>query len=240
MTEESPTPGGEHTSGVLGVAFGLFLLLSLLLGILSQRASKADAPALLSAWFEVGELPFGLEVDSAVTQARGEEVVLLSRPDAPEETPRAERPEGEDDDEDEEDDSFDWSTIPIGPEGTPPLAVMVIHYPKGLAESELTRLFETGGDRWDDDDEMEMLDVGSEGGRTVMERGRLPWQEYSTSFIHERELEYGGTFRDAIRVNVSLPKRACVIFVRWPRGFPGSKDDAKEVLAAFKPRPDSL
>jgi hypothetical protein len=70
-----------------------------------------------------------------------------------------------------------------------------------------------------------------------MDRGRLRWGDWEVAFVHERELEPGGTFRDVIRADLSLPARPLVVYARWPRGLPASKERMVELLAALRPRP---
>lgn len=226
---------------MLGIAFGLIVLAGLVATMMSQKTAVADGEALLAEWFELGPLPFGLEVEGATVEMRGEQVVLLTRPEAQEEDPAAERPPREDGDDDEDqepdDDTYDWSKIETGPEGQAPFEVVVMGFPRGLAASQLEALFgfRAEGDR----DEVEITDVGEDGGRVAMDRGRIDWGAYSTNYVHERELEWGGTFVDVVRVNLALPGKPRVVFVRWRRGQPASLERVREVLAALGPPPEA-
>ena len=85
-----------------------------------------------------------------------------------------------------------------------------------------------------DEDEIELVEFGVDGGRATLDWGRLPWGEYSVLYVYERELEWGGTFRDVIRVNLSLGDQAAMLMARWPRGTPASKERLIELLAGFE------
>jgi len=232
--------GERESSGcVLGVAAG-FALFAALVGFLATRpAASVDGAQRLGEWFELGPLPFGLEVAEGVRA--GATTVVLANPSAPEEAPRNEPPEeeeepgGGDGPRAKDDDDFDWSKVPEGPAGTDPIEVAVACYRNaGQARSAIEGTFgrPDGGDR----DDPDLISFGAKGGRATMDRGRIPWGEYSVLFVHERELEPGGTFRDVMRANLTISGRACVVSARWPRGLPASKDKLEELIAVFRPR----
>ena len=230
----------EHPGCALGIGFGLLLLLGLVSMMVAQKTRLADGERLFAEWFEPCVLPFDLEVAGATVEMRGEQVILLTRPDLPEEAAKAERPErergakDEQPDEQPEDESFDWSAIESGPEGTPPREVVLLAYPAELAGSELEQLF---GFSSEEEGEVEITDVDSGGGRVMMDRGRLDWGSYSTLYVHDRELEWGGTFRDVVRVNLTLQGQPRVMFVLWERGFPASLERVSELLEVLVPIP---
>jgi len=241
---------GARTSGgglgrTLAVTLGL-LLLSLALVSLARSAFAAREVAperALADWIEPGPLPFGLVPDEA--RRRGDELlVAFSNPDAGEEAPRAEQPKKEPRGERErkgQPEPYDWSTLEIGPAGTPPVELLAVRYGPGAAER-VEALFEdpeseeSGRDRRGGVEVEEIKTFGAAGGRALMDRGRLRWFDYDVLFVHERELERGGTFRDVVRVNLSLPGRPLVLYVRWPRGLPASTERVAELLAAMPPR----
>jgi len=105
------TPVREHWGAVVGIAFGLLLLLALVSLLQFQRAGATDGAALLEQWFEVGELPSGLAVAGAA--------------DLPDPIPGR----------------VDWARIETGPEHQPPREVLVVRYPPFPARSQLRRLF---------------------------------------------------------------------------------------------------
>ena len=217
---------------MLGVGLGLVLLVGLVASLAYEETRPVDGGELLAEWYGVETLPFGLEVSEAVRRG-GRHEVLLADPDAPEEASKQEAAKEDDGDLA----PVDWTEIPVGPEGTPPFEVLVLHWPTlGAAAGELERLFGRPGGG-DDDNESEVVAFGPGGGRAVLDSGRLPWGEYAVMFVHERELEAGGTFRDVIRANLALDSGAGVVLARWPRGIPGSKARMIELIAAFSTRP---
>ncbi len=235
--------GQRESSGcVLGVALGFAVLAAFVWRLAVAPAAAVDGEALLNEWFELDELPFGLQVVDGVRA--GSLTVLLENPDAPEEAPKNEVAEEQEDDADDADqaddadDDLDWSALVEGPRETAPIEVAVTHYPNARAAVEtLEHLFGRPGSDAEEEGPSQLMEFGAEGGRAPMDRGRLPWNDYNVLFVWERELERGGTFRDLIRVNLTLPGRACVISARWPRGYPASKEKMKELIAAFHPHP---
>jgi hypothetical protein len=234
MSAERAPAGGAGRTLAVALGLGVFAALAVVLGkaaLVSDRLSVAEA---LSDWLEVAPLPFGLEPDGALRRG-GELLVRWIDRGAPPEAPRAEPPragEQEPKQGPRPPREFDWSAIPIGPEGTPPVEVLLARYPEGSSER-VERLFapppvsaEPGG---------ELTVIGPEGGRVAMDRGRLRWGAFEVAFVLERELEAGGTFRDVIRANLSLPRRPLVLYARWPRGLPASEERMVELLAAFRP-----
>lgn len=222
----------EHSGCVLGVGFGLLLLLGLVSMMVAQKTRVADGERLFEEWFEPTVLPFDFELAGATVEMRGEQVILFTRPDLPDEAAKAERPEPERwaQEEEPEGEPFDWSTVESGPAGALPREVVLLAYPAELADSELEKLF---GFPSEDQGEIEITDVDSNGGRVTMGRGRLDWGSYTTLYVHDRELEWGGTFRDVVRVNLTLEGQPRVMFVLWERGFPASLDHVSKLLEAL-------
>jgi len=241
-------PASDGIGGVgrtLAVTLGLLVLLLALVslgrGALSARAIPAEGA--LDDWIEPGPLPFGLRPDTALRRG-GEVLVSYTDPEAPEEAPRLEapkkKPRGK-----QMPEPFDWSKLAIGPAGTPPIELLAVRYGKD-AGKRIEQLFEApgaGGDGGggrdrrgggDEPGEIETFDAG--GGRALMDRGRLRWFDYEVLYVQWRELERGGTFRDVIQVNLSLPGRPLVLYARWPRGLPASRDRVLELLEALPPR----
>lgn len=258
MADATATAAGGSWRTV-GVALGLALLglltWSLFTKAFGRRAEAAESA--LADWLEIDTLPFDLEPDSALRRG-GELLVTWVDRDAPPEAKRIEPPkppkeskkskaskESKTGDQHGPSHEFDWSAIAVGPEGTPPVEVLVVRYGKG-AEERIEALFEApmsmegggGMDGMGGGEPVVMLtQVGPEGGRVAMDRGRMLWGEWEVSFVHERELEQGGTFRDVIRANLSLPNRPLVVYARWPRGLPASEERMVELLAALRPTP---
>ena len=226
----------EHPGCALGIGLGLLVLLGLVAMMVAQKTRLADGERLFAEWFEPTSLPFDLEIAGATVEMKGEQVILLTRPDLPEETPKAERPdpeEGADEEARKDREAFDWSKIEVGPADTPPREVVLLTYPAKLADAELEKLF--GFRKRGRDEEVKITEVDIEGGRVTMDGGRMNWGSYSTLYVYDRELEWGGTFRDVVRVNLTLPGRPLVMFVLWERGSPASLERVSDLLAALVP-----
>jgi hypothetical protein len=227
--------GGEART--VGVVLGLLVFGALLAGLALSaiRTRTLPAESALADWLEIDSLPFDLEPDRALRQGR-ELLVTWIDPEAPQEAPRPEQPKEakkKPKGHEERREEFDWSAIAIGPEGTPPVEVLAVRYGQG-SDERIEELFEPPPT----DEELggEPMVIGPEGGKVAMDRGRLRWGDYEVAFVHERELEQGGTFRDVIRANLSLPDRPLVLYARWPRGLPASEERMVDLLAALKPR----
>ncbi len=223
---------------VLGVGFGLALIAACIVFVMRQSAGRIDGDARLREAFELGTLPFHLEVVSAAKLFQGEDSVVLANPRAEPEPPKIEVPEKKDEPKTPQDSEkeaeppkprFDWSKLPVG-DARPPRQVELTWYPSAMGEGQIRQQFGGGGFS------MSMKDIGEEGGRTDLETGTLVWGAYAPVFVHERELEAGKTFRDSLRVNLSTPGQYCVMVVKWPRNSPGKKAHVDEILKALAPR----
>ena len=229
---EAASPGDEGResgAGVVGVAFGLLLIAALGAMVATQKAGPLDARELVASSFEVGELPFDLELAGGASLAGGEKLAVFRVPGL-EEAPRIELPEHlrERDEDDEDANEYDWEEVVEGEAGSPPVEVHLVWYPTRGGKAAIERLFEDL--TWKD-----LRDFGIGGGRLMREKDALAWAGYDAVYVLERELEEGGTFRDWMRVNLTLPGRACVLFARWARGLPGAKQPVEEILAVLRP-----
>jgi len=241
----STEPVREKVSGVLGVGFGLALIAACALALAWSSLRRIDAGELLAADFELGEWPLGFAVEECLALPTGEKVVVLGRgaggdapagelsgaapagvPDAAPAAP-AERPQ-QSAGEDGPVERFDWSAIPEGEKGTPPAKLYLVRYPPAAREGVLARQF--GRIEWKDAGELER-----EGGRIPRGGGTIRWGEYDPSFVLERRY-HAGTFRDSVRVNLSLPRTCWVAYAVWPERLPGSQQPVERLLAALRPQ----
>jgi hypothetical protein len=124
---------------------------------------------------------------------------------------------------------LDWSRLPEGPAGTPPVRVYLLRYGEGGATRALARHFRNL--EW-----RELADIEERGGRTVVEGGRLRWGEFDADFVRERRFLPGPGFQDSLRINLGLPKRYWIAFAFWPRGLPGSKEPCELLLKSLRAR----
>jgi hypothetical protein len=234
MSAEAAGPGGAGRTLAVALGLAVFVALGWILARGAVVSSGVPAASALADWLEIDPLPFALEPDSALRRGGALHVRWID-PDAPPEPPRAEPPKEERAPKDGPHPApkdFDWSSIPVGPEGTPPVEVLVVRYPEGSGEL-VEPLF--APPPVSEDGQSGIAVIGPDGGKVTMDSGRLRWGEFEVAFVHERELEAGGTFRDIVRANLSLPGRPLVLYARWPRGLPASQERLVELLAAFRP-----
>lgn len=238
ITVAPSTSSSRGVGAVLGVSFGLALIAACVVFVLRQKAGGIDGDARMQAAFDVGALPYRLQVVKAARLFASEENVILADPAAepePEKQPAPE-PKPEKKPTDEPDASkapyekpFDWSKIPLG-EARPPLRVSLVWYPPAMGDAQIKQRFVSVSS-------MPVRDIGDAGGLAEMEAGTLVWGEYAPEYVHQRRFEPGRTFRDELHVNLSTPGQYCVMVVTWPRNSPGTKDHAVEILKALTPKP---
>ena len=226
--ERAARSGGGSLFAIGG---GLLLLFVVVLSLASQAARPQPSPdEVLEGWIEAANMPFGLEPTGA-TRSKRALFATFTSPAAADEAPKPESPTGSAGSK-PEGEPFDWSAVPVGATGHAPIELLVARYGQGGLEW-VEQLFEPPSRERGERVEVEAFD--SNGGTATMDRGRLRWGAYDVAFVHERHLEPGGTFRDVVRCNLSLPGRPLVVYARWPRGFPASKERLGEVLAALRP-----
>ncbi len=71
---------------------------------------------------------------------------------------------------------------------------------------------------------------------TVLQRDEVQWGSWRAPFVHERAFTREGTWRDAIRVNLSQPGRNLVLFVLWPWKVAGQKQALEPLLETIELR----
>ena len=71
---------------------------------------------------------------------------------------------------------------------------------------------------------------------TPIDAGKIPWHGFDADYVHDRSFEPGGTFRDEMRVNLSLANNACMLTARWTRGEAASKKALQPLLDALQPK----
>jgi hypothetical protein len=229
-TVDGGAPPREKASFVLGAIAVLALAAWLAWVVADHRTRSVDAAETLAAWFEPRELPFGFAAREAAVEPRGDEVLVLAAPSAAPEPPRVEPPK-RDPSKKLGEDRFDWAKVPVGERDQPPLEAALVRLPHAIAVRELEGLMKGAPELRGDFDS-----VPPQGGRRTIDRGKLAWREFDCDFVHEREFEPGGTFRDTLRANLTQPGAPMMFLARWPRGTPASVRRAEELLAALVPR----
>lgn len=234
--EATPAETRERPGCVLGIAFGLFLLVGLATYLWLPRSEPRDGTALLSAWFASPPgAPF--EVRDAGKLMGGQEVVQLVDASAAPEAPRRETAEKEKAQPGAES-RVDWARVEKGPAERPPRTLTFVRTPGGQARSERARLFSErlALGRVDD--------LGPQGGRIVLELGTLSLEGWSPAYVIERDFEAGGTFRDVARVDltraaapgVTTEPDFLVLNAIWSRSEPCSKRVLESLVGSLGPR----
>lgn len=244
-------PAGRQSSAtVLAVAVGLAAIAGAAVSLFRPGVTELDGPTLLAERFDVrAEPPFGLAVGEALRMANGEVHVVLAGPGSDaEDPPLPELDVAPDAAPDPAGDPApappagppgpprtDWSKVPVGPEGSPPVEAAFVWYPRGTGEAVLRRQFAETRFR-------DVEHLFGEQEDMAVEMGEIEWGPYWASYVrtrHFRKVEGRPTFHETVRVNLSRGRSACVLYVRWGRGLPGSVEGAKAVLAAYGPSQES-
>lgn len=213
----------ERVGCVLGIAFGLLSLGSLVWFIVLPKAEPRDGTQLLHDWFALEAPPDGLEIGEAGKLMGGEEVLLLRDARAEPEIEKQSPPS----DSSPHESPRDWGALLEGPKDREPRHWMFVTYPANGGRSRVQGLFRANLTPGRPDE------VGSKGGRMIREVGTIDWQGAPAAFVLEREFEVGGSFRDIVRVDLSRNDRWRIAHVTWSRNEPFSKTRLVEGLARF-------
>ena len=225
----------ESALGVAGIGGGLLLILALFVWLWISRARDIDAAEQFRGAFAVQGVPAGWSVTLSQAVPDGlfdlhteQRIVRLAREGAaPDPEPAA---------------------APAPPAAEPGAAPAKKVEWKKLAEAapagEPARLYFAWYDPTNGSQDVEaQLDshravdysmLGPKGGIVRLDAGKLRWGPFDADFVHERLFEKG-SFRDALRVNLSRPGQFCVLNVLWRWGERGSRDSALAVLGLFPP-----
>ena len=233
----------ESVTGALAIAIGLIVIAGAGFVPFLLRVRPLEGEAALRDTVRVDALPAGYEVVEARELPAGERMVVLAlagerlrepAPDpAPEQEfgpgrgggpPRAGTAAGSEE-------PMDWSEVPLAEAGTLPAELVLVAYPRAMAEDVLGTQF--GAQPFGS---LEML--GPQGGRLVIERGDLDWGGYRAAWVLERHyhrIDEEPASRDVLRVNLTVAERCAVLYARWPLGAPGSVAPVEEALASLQP-----
>jgi hypothetical protein len=235
-------PQRASLGAIVGVAIGLALLFVCVLAPVFYGSSTFAAPEGLAANFELEGLPHGFALeDTAYLLPGGERVFVFTDGSASpvaalDVVATASESAGEGETASvpgsphgEGAAPFDWSTVAALSKGAQPARLFLVHYPGARAESVILEQFR--GLEWKD-----LRLIGTEGGRSAVDGGQLQWGEYAADFVRERTYIAGGSFRDALRVNLSLGRECWVAYAIWPDLHAGSQEPVEELLAALRPR----
>ena len=232
--------GGGGLGQALVVALGLAAVaVCVLVPFFYGSRTLAAGPALAQS-YALGKLPHDFELGPEAFLLPGGERVFVFGPGlagAPSEgspgpilaAAGLEREEGEGSEAQSGTPGFtDWASLSPVSTGTPPERLFLVKYPTGRASSVINEQFRSI--EWKD-----LRDIEADGGRTAVDGGKLEWAEYAADFVQERTFVRGGTFRDSLRVNLSLGRECWIAYAVWPELDAGSKEVVRELLTALRP-----
>jgi len=210
---------------VLWVLVGCAALAGLVYALARPSARAVDADA---AWRRLfaSPRPEGYEVASALELPQGWTALVLRDPGAGDEPPKPQAtvPEPV---EGAPPPKAAWHELPIGPPGPRARELVFLTAPQHESLAPLYERTRGGGPG--------PRDLPPQGGSATVDAGRIDWAGLDASFVHERTFEPGGTFRDALRVNLSDAARPCVLHASWTRGVAGSKQEIERLLERLTP-----
>lgn len=244
-TAEPARAAGAST--IVGIAFVLMAISALVVYLIASRGGPIDGAAQLESAFGVRAIGPDYAIVVQRELAGGARQVALEDTSAPPEparagdteraTPAADAPEpaeatpggdGRDEAGDDEE-RVDWSRVPIPSTQTRPRRITFL-FPDAershAVVDEFFRKIERGS----------LLDLGPEGGKVTIASGKLGWRGFDADWVHERVFEKGGTFRDGMRVDLSVEELPAVMTAEWTRGEPASRAALDEILAALSPK----
>ena len=228
------TTGSKTTGNAAVTLAGLALagMVALVACLLSLDGEVEDGSALLAEHYVVDAWPFDLRITSAATLPLGERVLRLQRDGTePEVLSHAGEASGSPavDEPGAVGGTVVWTDLPVGPSEEPPREAALVWFPAASAATSLHAAF---GDLPTTAPE----ELKGEGGAVVVRSERVPWGMLETPLVHERRYGPGRVFHDSVRVNVSTETGACILYVTWDAGLPGSVDRALEILDCIRPK----
>jgi hypothetical protein len=196
----APTAETTRTVGagtIVGVALVLMLLAALVAFLVVSRGGVIDGAAQLESVFGVRTIGPDYAIDSAREMPGGARLITFVDGSAPPETaalvpdPNAKKPK---------EDHVDWTHVSIPPSTARPRRVTFLLPAPGASHEVVAAFFH-------DVERKSIENLGPSGGKVTVETGKLAWRGFDADWVHERVFEAGGTFRDGMRVDLSLAKK---------------------------------
>ena len=199
---ESGEPSALTGAAILLIAAGVMLLAGIAAWLYAGRGASIDGVERVQRAFGATPAKLGMEVRAAQRLPDGVEVVALHDPARPDAAPAA-SPAGVA--------AVDRAKLDLGPAGTAPREALFVFVTEAAWPAVRKEHFERV--RW-----KELLEVPASGGVQSVDEGKLAWRGWDAAYVHERAWDGGSGFRDAIRVDVSLPGQPASLLLTWPRG----------------------
>jgi hypothetical protein len=227
------SPAGASASRLAGVLLGLLVLALCAFTAFGGGWSEVSSAEVIAGRYELGPLPDGYALDPLAHALRGgEQVVRFVREGSEEDLAEltaaalgrtaAAVATGEE---------VDWSALLPSSAGTPPAVVLLVRYPLAAGERVIREQFR--GLEYRD-----LSRLGERGGSTAVDGGELAWHGYAADHVRVRRFGPGPTFRDVVRVNLSLGRECWIAYAVWPALAEGSVEPVAAVLDALRPRRD--
>ncbi len=214
----------ESALGVAGIAGGLLVIAAIFLWIWMSRGREIDASEQFRGAFAVQGVPPGWKValsqavpDSLFNLNSEVRLVRLVRDGATAEPEPVLAPGTK----------VEWKKLPDAAPLGEPARLYFAWYDPATGSKDVER-------QLDSHDAQEVGMLGEKGGKVRVDAGKLRWGSYDADFVHERLFEKG-SFRDALRVNLSTQGQFCVLNLLWKWGEKGSRESALKALALFPP-----
>jgi hypothetical protein len=222
-------------STIVGIALALMVMSVLAAWLIASRGGPIDGAAQLESAFGVRTIGPAYAIVEARKVANGARYVALADEEAssePEQVKAAPAPgmpgppSSDGGSPNPPEDRVDWSRVTIPATTTRPRRVAFL-FPDEDAKHAIVDEFFRNVER------TSLLDLGPEGGKVTIASDKLAWRGFDATWVHERVFEKGGTFRDAMRVDLSVEDRACVMTAEWTRGEPATRAALDALLAAL-------
>ena len=216
----STEPSGLGGVAIVGIALGAMLLAALAAWLLVSRAAPIDGEARVRQHFGAGPEGVAMRVRAAQRLPDGVELVALqdaSATDADEVALTTEAAA-----------VVDRSRVDLGPAGRAPREALLVFVPQQHWERVRKEHFERV--RWRD-----LGELPSSGGTQTAGEGKLAWRGYDVAWVHERTWDAAGGFRDAVRLDVSLPDQPASLLLTWPKGARADAGACLKFLESLTP-----
>lgn len=227
-------PAGASASRLAGVLLGLLVLALCAFTVFGGGWSEVSSAEVIAGRYELGPLPVGYSLEPLAHALRGGERVVRfvhegSEEELAELTAAALGRGGAAPSRSSE--KVEWGALLPSSSGTPPPVVLLVRYPLAAGERVVREQFR--GLEYRD-----LSRLGERGGSTAVAGGELAWHGYAADHVRVRRFGPGPTFRDVVRVNLSLGRECWIAYAVWPALAEGSVEPVAAVLDALRPRRD--
>ena len=237
------------TPSIFGISAGVGLILLAVVALLTGGGGSLGPESGQQALEERFVLSLPLPGDFEVTDARqlsGSELYItlaapgerLTEPEplafegnvAPKQKPSHGRPSRSWDPRNQ----TEWKRVAMREAGKPPVEAAFLMV-EGREKADALLLEQFGRIRFKD-----LEDVGGQGEAIPIDSGTIDWSGYEATWVHFRHYELTRdrtpTCHDTLRVNLTTTTEARVLYLRWPRTYPGGGSAVEGWLSALSPK----